>query len=432
MENLNQPDCFKPQHGELLSSGIKSDGPIAYFVCLYLIIIRGALSFRLQHILVLITMAIGSMALAATFFAGDGALNLLWADLDRLMGNKVIIYPDPGPGYILLKLRPSAELTRSDLEYVRQQLSDARYVAPRYFGRDFVSSEFAGRIMPIDGISPIQEKETTFRPISGRTFSPAAHQGLILECLITESAANFFKNRLLTKMSIRIGSYRFQVVGIIEDPPEVDERYKPRVVIPYFSTQQLYGKSEEIKTIVASWKRPDKMESFIKQLKKALDECRAPNAYLLSSSDFKIKKRKNIVSNFMVFGITQSVFCILVASIGVVNVMLSNVIRRTKEFAIRITMGARQKDIMIIVLAESFMLGVLGAVIGILMAVMTAGPLCQFISTKIPEASHLQPYIGIKGVIAPIIVCGLSGLVAGLIPALKAGRLDILGVLKSE
>jgi len=93
-------------------SGIESDGALARMYSLMLMVLKSLFSFQLQHILTLLTMAIGSFALASTLFVGDGALKGLWDDLDNLMGNRVIVYPDAGPNRLLLKRRPTAGIPK--------------------------------------------------------------------------------------------------------------------------------------------------------------------------------------------------------------------------------------------------------------------------------------------------------------------------------
>ncbi len=413
---------------------IQGDGPAAHWMCLMQMVAKGVFSVQLRQILTFFTMAIGAMALSATYFAGEGALRLLWSDLDRLMGNRLLIHADAGPDDKLLAMRPWADFTLADFKYVRSALpsSHVRYVAPRYFGRAYVARFDKGRYMAVDGITAAQADDQGFRPFAGDALSSDAHDGKLMECLITRYAAEILDVKADDEATIRINAHRFTVKGIIPDPPEADRRFQSRVVVPYHEAQMLWGHPDRMDTLVVSWRDAGKMEATISMLRKALDRCRAPDTYRLSSSDFKIKKRKNIVSNFMAFGMAQSFFCILVASIGVVNVMLSNVVRRAKEFAIRIAMGARHKDIMIIVLAESALIGLVGALAGVLAAMVAAPPLCELISSRIPEATQLQPYFSLKGIVIPLVVCGLSGLFAGLLPALKAGRLDILNVLRSE
>lgn len=414
------------------TSELKSDGRLARLFSLFLMVLKGMFSFQLQHILTLLTMAIGSLALSATLFVGEGALKGLWDDLDRLMGNRIVVFADAGPNQQLLESRPTALLTIEDLNCLRAKLVDARYIAPRFFGRAHITRQNKDLYLSIDGISPEMEIEEAFQPVKGRSFSSAAQKGLIFECLLTQSAASYFQIDLNTYPVIGIDGYHYTVVGIIPDPPEADSRFQQRVMMPYFLTQLHWGQSGMVSNIVVAWDGSEKMEATIQDLRTSLDECRAPNAYFLSSSQFKIRKRKGIVSNFITFGTAQSLFCILVAAIGVINVMLANVIKRMREFAIRVAMGAKQSDIVILVLTESFMIGLLGSVIGILAAVQISGPLCALISSKIPEASQLTPLFGSKGIIIPLLVCSLSGLIAGIIPALRAGRIDILSVLRAE
>lgn len=412
----------------------QGDGRLARWTCLFQMVAHGVFSLQLRQILTFVTMAIGSMALAATLFAGEGALKLLWADLDRLMGNRVLVNADPGPSGKLLAQRPWVDFTLSDYECVRRALpvEDVRYVAPRFFGRAHVSHFDKGQFMAVDGITAVQEQDQGFTPFNGQPLSAKAHDGKVMECLITRYAAEILAIQPGDAATIRVDAHRFSVKGIISDPPESDRRFQCRVIVPYREAQMLWGYPDRMETLVVSWQRPDKMASTIEALKGALDRCRGTETYQLSSSDFRMRKRKNIVSNFVALGMAQALFCILVASIGVVNVMLSNVVRRSKEFAIRIAMGAPHKDIIYIVLAESAMIGVVGALAGILTAVVAAPPLCALISTKIPEASQLQPYFSLKGILIPLFVCGLSGLLAGIIPAIKVGQLDILKMLRSE
>ncbi len=411
-------------------ANLEDGSPLAHWYCRLLIVINSIKSFGLQQSLTLITMAIGSLGLSATMFLGQGALDGLWVDLDRLMGNRVQAYADAGPGDILLKKRPNFYFTASDLKAVQEKLPNSRYVVPMITGRGQIALKEARIIMSVDGITKELESEPAYMPVIGTSFSASARRGFELECLITVASAQKLNADINQKISI--DNYSCTVVGIIPNPPEADERFKSRVVIPYFWAQLFWGSPDNIGSIMVSWNSPQEMEQTVNTLRRVLDDERARGAYHLSSSQFAIKKRKNIVSNFMVFGAIQSIFSIIVASIGIVNVMLANVVRRSKEFAVRIAMGAYTKDIAIIVISESFLLGLLGAGIGVLLAIIMAPIVSHYISAVIPEASNLKPIISIKGIFAPIIVCGISGLIAGIIPALRACKVDVLAVLRAE
>lgn len=411
---------------------IGSGGHIARIYGLLSIVFHDLFSLRLNQVLTVITMAIGSMAMAATFFVGDGALKGLWADLERLMGDYVIVYPDAGPNRSLLTQRQSADLTVEDLHHVQRRLTKAKYVVPRFFGMTEVEYEGKWSRMPVDGITQQLFSEPSYRPLRGRTFSNEAAEGVICECLLDESAAQILGVDISRQPFVRMANQRCHIVGVSADPPEADPQFKARIIIPYAFAQFMWETPGVLNTIAVAWPSPDKMEETIASLRSALDEARAPGAYYLSSSQFTILKRKNIVANFMVFGMAQSIFCILVASIGVINVMLSNVVRRSREFSIRVAMGARTSHLGFIVIVESLSIAILGAAIGVLAAWAFSPFICTFLSKKIAEASALTPHIGLRGVIIPLIACSISGLVAGIIPALRVRRLNILPILRSE
>jgi len=412
--------------------GIRSDGILARWYGIFQAALKGIVSCNLQHMLILFTMGIGAFALSATQFAGEGALRLLWEDLDHLMGNRVIVYPDPGSNQILLNRRPTADLTLEDFHQLQKGLTDVRYVSPAFFKRGLAATKKNRVFMTIEGITGIMASEPVYLPILGTGFSHAARQGFVRECMLTQSAAQELGVDLKKRPFVMFENRRLRVTGIIVDPPETDERFQKRIVVPFILTQLLWGKPNVVDHIVVAWNHSDAMESTINRLQAILNACRAPGAYYLSSTNFEMKKRRNIVSNFMAFGNAQALFCILIASIGVVNVMLANVIRRMREFAIRVAMGAKQRDIMYIILLESTLLGLMGAAFGTVVAIVTAGPICSLISSRIPEASQLVPYVGLEGIVLPLLVCTTSSLLAGILPAIRALRFDILTFLRNE
>jgi len=411
---------------------MKSDGTVANLVCLLKIVSRWIWPPKLQPILTLLTMAIGSLSLTATIFISSGALQNLWKDLDRLMGNRLDILADTGPNDIILQTRPSADFSVRDLEYLKEQTPWAKYIAPMFSARKEAKSSSAALFMEVDGIEESLEKEELYVPLRGRGFSEAARNGMMLECLATETAAASLRLPFPETSYIALGPQRFLVVGITPDPPETEIRFRNRIVLPYRCAQIYFGDVSRIKFIVVAWQKPQDMEKTVEAVTRALDQCRGPGTYYFSSSKFKIQSGQRIVNQFMLLGSAQSFFLIFIASMGIVNVMLSNVVRRTKEFAVRLVMGADHKDLSLLMLLESFILGIAGAVTGIALAIFVTPAITHILSSRIQEATNLQYSLSIKGFLYPILVCGLSSIIAGLVPAWRAGRLDLLSSLRAE
>ncbi len=404
----------------------------ASLLCSGQVLLQWLWPLKLQQTLTLLTMAVGSLTLAATFFIGGGALESLWKDLDRLMGNRIDVYPAPGVNDIMLKKRPSVDLTAEDLEYVKSKLPPAKYVVPMFFSRGRVKSRASEMVAQLEGIVPELLKDELYRPIKGRSFSTAAMEGRVMECLLTQSAAKILNINLESSPFLLVEKEKFKAVGIVPNPPDTDSRFSTRVILPYTSAQVLFGTPGKIDIITVSWSKPEHMDKMVKALTAALDECRAPGGYYLSSSIFKIKRGHGIVNKFILYGTLQAFFAIFIASIGIISVMLANVVHRTREFAVRIAMGAGHKELSTLILIESITMGLIGATAGILLAIPVSPLLINALATNIPGASQLDFTINLKGIISPLLVCGLCSLLAGIIPALRVARMDILSAIRAE
>ena len=402
----------------------------ARIACFVQMLVQHLRACWMSHLLVLTTMAVGGMGMAATFFIGDGALTGLWRDMEQLMGSQMTILPDPGPNGALLKRRPVMAFTDADLAYLRAHVSKAKYITAYQIFRDNIEAEGLEFAMMVEGATPELCNETAFRPTQGRGLSESAHSGLAFECLVTQSA--FTRLNLHEGSRIRVDTQLFEVVGVIPDPPNADSRFQTRVVVPFTAMRLLHGNPGYYAGFVIGWNRADEMEPLLLEVHTAMRACVGPECYYLSSSLITVQKRKRVVSNIMAFSTAQAIFCVLVASIGIANVMLANVMRRSREYAIRISSGARKADIFNLVVCESLLIGLTGGFLGVGLGALIAPLACGALANHIREAANLSPAFGFRGLLVPLAVCGISGMLAGVFPALKTVRLDVLSNLRAE
>lgn len=416
------------------SSGapVAGDGRIAGILCFLRMSLQSLRTNRFQLVLTTTTMAIGSLGLALTLFLGEGGLKALWFDLEKLLGSWVVASADGGPDQSLMKERLHTHFTEGDLEAVKNNLNNVRMVTTIYNGRQLISTSEAVMMLPLEGITPELAHENLYKPETGRGFSSHAFSGELWECMLTESAAKALNIDVGKKNTILIGGYPFTVVGQIIDPPHITRRLQARVVMPYIYPRLFWMPPGSVGQILVAWHQTQDMSTVLKDFHQALEKARGPDTFFLSSTQFAIESGKKIVYNFMAVGATQALFAILIASIGVVNVMLTNVAQRAHEYAIRVAMGASQREILVSVLIESLFLGLLGGLIGVMGAVALAPYVGERMASQIPGAARLVPVFTIKGFWQPFLVCGVSSLLAGIIPALKVRRLDILATLRDR
>ena len=115
---------------------------------------------------------------------------------------------------------------------------------------------------------------------------------------------------------------------------------------------------------------------------------------------------------------------LVVGGIGIMNIMYVTVTERTKEIGLRMSIGARSRDIMRQFLAESIILSLLGGVIGILFGLL--------ISYVVSLALSWPFIVSSSSIILSFVVCAATGIFFGWYPAKKAANLDPINALRYE
>ena len=116
---------------------------------------------------------------------------------------------------------------------------------------------------------------------------------------------------------------------------------------------------------------------------------------------------------------------LLVGSIGIMNMMLTSVAERTREIGIRKAIGARERVIIIQFLSESVMISFIGSMIGLVMGVGLSQGVGRFIL-------HYNVPFSIWPVILSVGVAVVVGLASGVMPAIKAAKLNPIDSLRYE
>ena len=115
---------------------------------------------------------------------------------------------------------------------------------------------------------------------------------------------------------------------------------------------------------------------------------------------------------------------LLVGGIGIMNIMYVSVTERTREIGLRMSIGAKGRDILAQFLIESILISVTGGVIGILVGVGAAVRVIIFAEFAI----FIQPW----SVFLSFAVCTLTGIFFGWYPAQKAAMLNPIDALRYE
>ena len=137
-----------------------------------------------------------------------------------------------------------------------------------------------------------------------------------------------------------------------------------------------------------------------------------------------IEQFSGFTSGIKLFALCVSVIALVVAGIGIMNIMLVSVTERIKEIGIRKAIGATKKDILTQFLMEAIFLSEFGGVVGIVLGI--AGGNIVSIIFNIPAV------IPIDWTIIGLIVCSVIGIGFGIYPAWRAAQLDPIESLRFE
>ncbi len=137
-----------------------------------------------------------------------------------------------------------------------------------------------------------------------------------------------------------------------------------------------------------------------------------------------IEQFSGFTSGVKLFALCVSVIALVVAGIGIMNIMLVSVTERIKEIGIRKAIGATKKDILTQFLMEAIFLSEFGGIVGIVMGV--AG------GNMVAVVFNIPAVIPIDWAVIGLVVCSAIGIGFGIYPAWRAAQLDPIESLRFE
>lgn len=228
--------------------------------------------------------------------------------------------------------------------------------------------------------------------------------------------------------SIRIRDQLFRVVGVLQ-PKGGSSTQDDVVYIPYTTALTRLRNTTYIDSIEAQVDDTNNVALVQQEITSVLERRHhilsgAPDDFRTISSEQLLQTAQQFtqILTFLLVGIAG--ISLTVGGIGIMNIMLVSVTERTREIGIRMSVGARRRDIRNQFLIESLTLSIIGGVIGMAIGLLTG--------LGMTRAFQLPFVITAMSLLMPFVVSGVIGVVFGLYPAARASRLDPIVALRSE
>jgi putative ABC transport system permease protein len=148
------------------------------------------------------------------------------------------------------------------------------------------------------------------------------------------------------------------------------------------------------------------------------------NNFVLDRNDAIVEKAMKSLGFLTISATVIGLITLIGAAIGLMNIMLVSVTERTKEVGLIKAIGGKSKLVRRQFLLEAIIISLLGALFGILLGVAVGN-----LFSIVLKTGFVVPW---NWVIYGIVICTIVGLLAGLYPALKAGRLNPIEALRYE
>ncbi len=229
---------------------------------------------------------------------------------------------------------------------------------------------------------------------------------------------------------IQIEGLNYHVIGIAERQGEAFGQSQDNyIAIPITNYLQKFSNkwtTLNINVEAASDEDYDKTREEVIGIMRTIRKVKAgeDNDFELETNDEMIETFSGFTGGIKLFALSVSIIALVVAGIGIMNIMLVSVTERIKEIGIRKAIGATKKDILTQFLMEAVFLSEFGGVVGIIMGI-GAGNLVSFIF-------NIPAVIPIDWAIIGLVVCSVIGIGFGIYPAWKAAQLDPIESLRFE
>lgn len=392
-------------------------------------------SNKLRSALTILGIVIGVAAVISMLAIGRGAQSSIDTSIQSIGTN--LLFISPGADGVT----NSRPLTQADANALAdpQQAPDVGQVAASLQGRLDVAAGGKDTTTQVVGITPNYANLRNITTAEGAMISDTqVTDSSAVALLGSQVATNLFgRTDHLVGSTVRIEGEPFQVIGVLTSKGGgALGSQDNQVLVPLTTAQvRLLHRSTpgQVDAIIVQANNAKVVTSALQEVTRVL---RDRHHTSVGTDDFTILNQADVLNTAQSITGVLTLFLggigaisLLVGGIGIMNIMLVSVTERTREIGLRKALGARKGDILAQFLMESAVLGIIGGVLGVLLAEGIALIIGQVAAS---QNTPIHPQIGLDAVLLATLFSAAVGIFFGFYPANRAARLQPVEALRYE
>jgi putative ABC transport system permease protein len=388
---------------------------------------------KMRSLLTMLGIIIGVGAVIAMVAIGQGAQTSVEAQISSLGTNVLMVFPGTTTrGGVMAGSGTGTSLTEEDGQAVKEQSPAVAYVSPilRTGAQVVYSNLNWGTVLQGGTVDLFSIRDWQLQ--SGEFFTDQDVRAATKVCLLGQTVVKqLFDTQDPVGQTIRIRNIPFKAIGTLKPKGQnsMGQDQDDLIIMPYTTLQKrLMGNTRNWGFLMSAVTK-DQIPEGQQQI---TDLLRARHKLGVNDdNDFTIRTQTEIAdaqtqTTRIMTTLLASIASVslLVGGIGIMNIMLVSVTERTREIGVRMSIGARKRDILTQFLMEAIVMSLLGGLIGIGFGVSG--------SSLVSKLAGWPTFVTPQSILLAVIFSMAVGVFFGYYPARKASLLNPIDALRYE
>jgi putative ABC transport system permease protein len=331
--------------------------------------------------------------------------------------------------------------TKDDVELVRNNVPLCRNLARMVSKDSTVQNNNRSFTFPAMGLDPAIQDIWNLDVAQGRFINDADNlQHGLYAVLGSEARDRLFSGMNAVGETIRVDGVSFQVVGVLKPRMQEGDSDDNRAVYIPFSSMDVVKDTHYLDGMWLDSAGLDhnKMAKSIKESLALAHNFKPedPRAVFVFDAQKQLSQFGIMTAMLKVLLGVIGTVTLSIGGIGLMNIMLVSVTQRTREIGVEKALGARRSDVLFQFLSEAMVITAIGGVIGVVLSYivsLSVGRLTLYSAmAKHAEAGDIRLVVSPMILLVATTILAVVGVISGMVPAMRAAKLDPIEALRYE